>query len=147
MALYVPKHFELHELLSPVIHGKVKHRRAAWQIFDVYCLVTNDRLRERYGPITINNWFWDGEFRFSGFRPENCPEGASLSVHKRGAAFDLKFRDVTADEVRTDLKDSPGLPCFEYVHRVEEFKGMSWFHYDRGNVVPGSPVVFFNPKG
>lgn len=148
MSIYVPKHFELYEVLPPVMYGRVKKLGIiAWQMFDPYCLVTNDRLRERFGPIIINDWFWDGRFKYSGWRPFNCPDGAFLSIHKRGAGFDLKFSKVRADEVRADMRANPDLPCFEYIHRVEEFEGMSWFHFDRGNIVPGTGPVFFSPGG
>ena len=142
--LYPIKHFSVHELLPPAAYQA--HGKRGLLFFDINALITLDMLRDRYGPITINNWYWGGNRKYSGWRPWDCPIGAILSQHKFGRAFDCLFRDVTADDVREDMRKSK---CFEanntepipYVfhrmRRIENFEGMGWFHFDTAPVLTG----------
>lgn len=134
MAMYVPRHFAVSELVPPEIFAEWKASpESLLYIFDVGALQTLDGLRDRYGPLVVNNWHQGGAFRYSGWRPFACTEGAPLSQHKFGRAFDCKFRFVTADEVREDIFTTPDDSPFFRIRRVEVFEGMSWFHFDMGN--------------
>lgn len=148
-SIYIPQHFSIDELLPPpallpapfetVYH---KDKSALFRLFDYRMLVTLDRLRERYGPCRVNNWhkFSEAEwvdgvpsmFRFSGWRPVDCCEGAALSEHKLFRAMDCKFSHTTPDEVWDEMLVDANAPQFEYMQRVEAFGGMSWFHFDMG---------------
>ena len=127
----------MHELLPPDLYRAYNKRGIFF--FDINALVTLDALRDRYGYCTVNNWFWGGDFKWSGFRPWDCPEGARLSQHKFGRAFDCKFRNVTADEVREDMRKAdcfnpdskrPFPYEFQLIRRVENYENMNWFHFD-----------------
>ena len=139
--LYIPKHFRIEELVYPGFYEAHKHRgNLIWLAFDVRVLVTADRLRERYGPITVNDWLWGGAFEESGLRAMSTKTGSELSQHKYGRALDCKFRDCTADEVRADMRVGGCFKphtyvdtTFEFITCIEEFKGMSWFHFDVRN--------------
>lgn len=135
--MYIPRHFRVEELVWPEFHAEHRHRgRALFMAFDARALLTLDRLRERYGPLVVNDWLWGGEFRLSGLRPLGSGVGAALSQHVFGRAFDCKFRQAAAPEVRAELLAGrlrgPG-QVFEHVTRVEDFPGMGWFHFDTGN--------------
>ena len=145
--LYIPKYFALHELLPPDIFRAYSDR--GWYFFDLHVLFSLDALRERYGTVTVNNWFWGGKYKYSGYRPWNCPVGARTSQHKFGRAMDCKFKNVTADEVREDMrnagcfdpKSSKPFPyAFAHIRRIENFEGMSWFHFDTAPVLTGAGI-------
>ena len=134
MGMYTAKHFTLEELVPPEIFTHWEQRQyLLWMLFDIEALQTLDLLRARYGPCTVNDWRWGGSFQFSGWRPWTCPEGAKLSQHKFGRAFDCKFQRVSAEEVREDVIRSQGDEAFAFIHRIEAFDGMGWFHFDTGN--------------
>ncbi|OEU70172.1 MAG: hypothetical protein BA863_01000 [Desulfovibrio sp. S3730MH75] len=142
--IYKTNHFRIEEYVSPKFFEAHKHKgELIWMAFDQRLLITNDALRDHFGSMTINNWLWGGPFKFSGLRPMDCKEGALLSQHKYGRGSDGKFKSVTADEVREDMRkcgcmepkvNRDSLPLrYRYIRRVEEFPGMSWFHADTGN--------------
>lgn len=103
----------------------------AWELLDSRMLITAYNLRLRYGPITFNDWHRGGRFQYSGFRPDDCPEGAELSQHKHGRAGDGKFKDVTAEEVRQDILSKKNLLAFKYITSIE--LTTSWLHFDVRN--------------
>ncbi|OEU69392.1 MAG: hypothetical protein BA863_02180 [Desulfovibrio sp. S3730MH75] len=142
--IYKTNHFRIEELVYPEFYEAHKHRGIQiWMALNPLALMTLDALRERFGSTTVNNWLWGGPFKYSGLRPMDCEEGADLSIHKFGGGFDPKFKDVTADEVRADMRrcgcmnpnvNRSSLPLrYRYIRRIEEFPGMSWFHFDTGN--------------
>ena len=147
---YIPQHFSIEELLPPPVFLPDTFRTVYQQqpeklfrLFDYRVLVTLDRLRKRYGPCTVNNWhFFDASawndlsvhmFRFSGWRPEDCEEGAIFSEHKRFRAMDCKFRQVTPSEIWDDMLADVSAAEFEYIKRIEAFSSMTWFHFDMGH--------------
>ncbi len=132
--MYTTRHFDIAELVPPDLHRQWHHApERLFMLFDITALRTLDALRDRYGPIVVNNWHAGGSFRLSGWRPWDCAEGAALSQHKTGRAFDCKFTRVHAEEVREDLARTPDTAPFMDIRRVESFGGMQWFHFDTGN--------------
>jgi hypothetical protein len=146
---YIPQHFSIDELLpppvllpAPFVSAYHSDKNALFRLFDYRVLVTLDRMRERYGSCVINNWhrFTEAEwkegaahmFRFSGWRPVDCCEGAALSEHKLFRAMDCKFSKTTPDEIWDEMLENANAPQFEYMQRIEAFGGMSWFHFDIG---------------
>lgn len=142
--IYIPEFFALHELVGPEFHAQnVSRGNQAFMAFDPYALMTLDALRRAYGPIVVNNWRAGGQFKESGLREMGTGTGAALSQHKFGRAFDCKFSRTTAAQVRADMRAAgcfsastprDAIPeAFKYITRIEEFDGMSWFHFDTGN--------------
>lgn len=143
--MYVTKFFRIEELVSPEFFQEYKARgEVMFMAFDARALATLDRLRARFGPVTVNDWLWGGQFRLSGLRPLGSGVGAALSQHVFGRAFDCKFRQARAAEVRAELLAGklrgPG-EAFEFITRIEDFPGMSWFHFDTGNHDPAQGGV------
>jgi len=132
---YIPEYLGLHEVLPQDTYLYYEGRREkAWRLFDPRILWTADRLRELYGPVYVNNWFWGGPNQWGGWRPGNCPKGAKFSQHKFGRALDLKFKNTTAEEVRADIRannDRPAPGAFRHITCIE--KGVSWLHIDCRN--------------
>jgi len=136
--MYKCIHFELYELVSKQVYDR--YGETAWQFFDEKLLRTIDWIRETIGkPITINNWFWGGDFDERGLRCNLDPivKGKTnnnkiyLSAHVLARAVDFDVSAMTAHEVRKWLiENKSGLP---FNIRLE--KDVNWVHldtYDKG---------------
>ena len=121
------KHFRLEELVNKEFFNTYGEK--AWLVFDNRILRLADALRDIYGPCTINNWLWDGDLQYCGFR-ENDSIGAELSQHKFGRALDLHFHNITAEEVRKDIL-AKKFELWEDIKGME--KDVSWLHIDVRN--------------
>lgn len=139
--VFKPSKFRLEELLPKDFFNDhhPKYGQYLWGLFDPRALLTLHEMRKRFGPMIVNSWLWDGGRQFSGFRPPDCTVGAALSQHRYGRGFDVVFQDVTPAEVRKELFDADragrlfDLPHFSAITCVEDFPGMSWFHFDVRN--------------
>lgn len=149
--MYTCRFFQLSELVSPEWFAAAQTRNKLdllWLALDSRVLMTLDRLRERFGPLTVNNWRVGGPRRESGLRDSATSTGAFLSPHKFGRAVDFISPTVTPDEIYQDLVRAGGLaPGFResaaataepwrLITRIEYAPGMTWTHidvYDAGN--------------
>lgn len=125
------KYFKAFELVPPDVYEI--RREKSLQLFDPNLLKLADWLRARYGPATINNWYWGGAFSQSGLRTMEHygtwkAFEKSFSQHKYGRALDMKFKDKTAEEVRTDLKALWELEGLGFAITLEN--NVSWLHVD-----------------
>ncbi len=73
--MYRCKHFSIHGLVPPDVFNERQEK--AWELLDERLLITLNRLRERYGPITVNNYYWGNDREWSGQRTilifkQNC---------------------------------------------------------------------------
>jgi len=127
--MYKCKHFNIWELVPKQVY----HDRGdkAWALLDVNMLMTIDFLRERFGKITINDWYWNGRNQWRGLRTSDSPYYSKYSQHSFGRAFDLIFHETTAEKVRQDIKDNPNLFGYRSITSYEE--GTSWLHIDNRN--------------
>lgn len=132
--MIAPRYFKIYEFLPEAFYEA--HRRLGgklWLMFDDRLLQTVDWLRDVYGPITLNDWWWakgmpvKDRNHFRGWRPWDCI-GASLSQHKFGRAADCMFRDVSAEEVRQAIKKDPYSGMFRHINCIED--ETSWLHFD-----------------
>jgi hypothetical protein len=154
--IYTCKHYKLHELVYPELYNEYNKKGLLyllWGILDSKSLMIADKIWEYLNArsfskvsVIINNWKWGGNFRYSGLRPFDCPEGSKLSMHKYGKANDLKWNDLGGPEALREYmksigcfepgfrqrKDSEALP-FVDITRIEWIDNMSWFHYDTSN--------------
>lgn len=127
--MYRCSHFAIHELVPPnVFHARSEN---AWELLDERLLITLDRLRERYGSITVNNWYWGREREWSGLRTKDSPYYSDYSQHTFGRAADCLFSDRTSERVRQDILANPNDPAFELIGSIE--LGVSWLHFDVRN--------------
>lgn len=80
--------------------------------------------------VTINDWYWGGQRRYSGYRPPNCRAGAKESSHKRALGVDFIVAGYTGDELRQVIRDN-----FDFLHREFGLTGIElgtepWCHAD-----------------
>lgn len=125
--IYIPKHFIIQEYVPP--HIFKKFGVTAWEFLDPRLLMTDDALRDRYGPMTINNWHMGGARHWSGLRTPLSPEYSETSQHSFGGASDNLFKNIEAEEVRQDVLKDPSK--FPYISAIE--LGVAWFHKDVRN--------------
>lgn len=92
----------------------------------------DQKLRDRFGSATINNWITGGDRNWSGVRTTDSPYYSFFSQHSWGRASDKIFSDANADEVRKDIKENYekiykplGLTCIE--------DKVNWIHSDCRN--------------
>lgn len=130
--MYIPKHFKLYELFPKDFYQEFKHEGdKMWWLLDDRGLMTLDMLRDRYGKVFMNNWYWGGDKQYRGYRPPDTRIGAEWSQHKFGRGFDSKFADLNAEDIRQDILNDPFDPDFEYITCIE--MNVSWLHFDVRN--------------
>jgi len=124
--IHKPKWFKIYELVDPQTYHKFGDDKSWWFITpEVVQFI--DLMRDTYGKIIINDWFWGGSYKWSGFRTPESPDYSYWSQHSRGNATDMKFQDVTVEEVREDLKERWN----DYgVFPITIEKDVGWLHAD-----------------
>ncbi|MGD2118091.1 MAG: hypothetical protein PVG66_07020 [Chromatiales bacterium] len=127
--MYKCQHFAIHELVPP--HVYQKRGEKAWELLDENLLITLDKLRDIYGPVTVNNYKWGGEREWSGLRTPDSPYYSAFSQHSFGRAADCLFDNITAEEVRQDILADPTNSAFKLIGSLE--LGVSWLHFDVRN--------------
>lgn len=146
--MYVPEFFRVEEIIPPADYLPRQMRntynrdpQSLFRCFPAEFLATLDALRRRYGPATVNNWFWMDPAsldephcrKWSGYRPESCAIGADLSEHRFFRAGDLIFQRVVPAEIWADMVADPNRAAFRHIQRIEAYHGMGWFHFDLGH--------------
>lgn len=124
------RHFILQELVDRPIFERFGD--AGWQFVSPRLVMTLDALRDRYGPLKINDWHMGGGFHESGLRVPQTPTGAIWSQHKFGCAADIKPLKITPQELHDDVlrhaEDFPLLTCLEAIESTP-----TWVHADVRN--------------
>lgn len=130
---YIPKYFELYELLPPELYTydmmvSEAARARGFEMLDEKLLITIDIIRGDIvkAPLICNTWYQDGNRKYSGLRPADCAVGAPKSQHKLGKAVDLLCNKYTAEEMRQMIRDNEHL--LPYPIRIED--GVNWLHID-----------------
>ena len=100
----VSKNFFLDEYFQKDMYLAAKNASELLEQIDPKLFKSDQKLRDIFGPATINNWWTGGNRQYSGFRPKNCPIGAKGSDHKKGKASDKLFKNATAQEVRKYIR-------------------------------------------
>ena len=127
--MYKCEHFAIHELVPPRVYAD--RGELAWELLDERLLISLDLLRKRFGPMTVNNYYWGKDREWSGLRTSDSPFYSPYSQHSFGRAADCLFRDKTAEEVRKEIINNPNNEDFELIGSVE--LGVSWLHFDVRN--------------
>jgi len=120
------KNFSIQEFVDPITYTDFGEK--SWQIFDDRIILSIQKLRDYFDkPITINNWFSGGQFKFRGFRPPSCTIGAIVSAHRFGRAIDFDVAGMKAEEVRQVIIQKHE-ELFPLIMRMEA--GVNWVHID-----------------
>lgn len=123
------KYFKIQELVPSSIY--YSRKESAWELIDSRLIITLDYLREKYGPILINNWNRLGALNNRGFRDSDTNVGAKLSQHRYGRAADCSFltKGILVKDVRDYIIMNP--TEFPFITCIE--MNVSWLHFDVRN--------------
>ena len=129
--MYKCENFAIHELVPPKVYQKRGEK--AWELLDPRLLITLDRLRERYGPIRVNDYGYrnPGNRQWSWLRTPGSPHFSPTSQHTFGRAADCLFSDVEVEQVRKDILANPDDHAFKLINSIE--LDVSWLHVDVRN--------------
>jgi len=141
-SFYICEHFKIYELVDPNIYKK--RGELAWELFNPILLETIDAMRDyfyhKYNAVMIiNNWKWNGNRKWSGFRTPDSPYYSSTSQHSHGRAVDFLLQDrktkkyINAQMIRNDIIENQDSFEFEDITCIEQFDGMTWIHCDTRN--------------
>jgi hypothetical protein len=128
--VYRPNSFTLAELVPPDIYAALGDR--AWELLDPMALMSLQSIRNKFGPIVVNNWRDGGAYKESGLRSATSATGAKFSQHRYGRAFDCKSTSVSPQEmcdfILKSRKDFPYITCIENPEATP-----TWLHFDTRN--------------
>ena len=94
-------------------------------LLDRRLIEADQKLRDAFGSVTINNWFAGGDRQWSGLRNPASSLYSATSQHSFGRASDKLFSKYKAEEIRTYISlrwRELGITCIE--------DGVSWVHSD-----------------
>ena len=136
----VPVGFVLQELVPPDVFGLLGDK--AIRLIDPNVLAILAQIRADYGPLIVNNWHTGGQFKWRGFRPMNCPEGAPKSMHKEGKAIDCHSPRIAVEQMRREViaKAKTRHPIYSLIGGIED--GVTWLHFDTRTRVNDQLLVF-----
>ena len=106
----------------------LKYKDKPWiliGLIDNRLIKADQALRNVFGVVTINNWWFDGDRQWSGIRTPDSPFYSPTSQHTFGRASDKLFGQYTAEHVRVYIKSNwiaLGITCIEV--------NVSWVHSD-----------------
>jgi hypothetical protein len=131
--------FNLWELVDP--QSFTDYSEGCWNFFPEQSLYMLHGIRTYFNvPVTVNTWHSGGPFRYRGYRGPSCSIGALSSYHKRGMAWDFDVKDMTAEEVRTEIKTHQDDPNLELIQRMEA--KVTWCHADTGDLKEGQHRIY-----
>jgi hypothetical protein len=169
---HAPRHFREEEWFSEWVckkntrNGKI--RKQIWRLVDSRITWTADALRDYFGPMYMNNWFWGGDKKGRGYRdPREIIDYDFLyrtrgiltdpvidhvktsyssfsSQHCSGRALDATFKGIKAEEIREDIRKNPKARRYRFITCVED--DVSWLHADVRNWERSqSGILFVKP--
>ena len=122
--MYKCEHFSVHELVPPDVFNKRGEK--SWELLDEHLLITLDKLRKRYGSMTINNYYWGKDREWSGLRTADSPYFSAYSQHSFRRAADCLFKGISANPgilfrypVMSVQKDGGNVTAFEALEGLD----------------------------
>lgn len=134
------KYFNATEFLPPEVYHARGER--GMELIDSRVVATAIALREKFGPMIINNWASGGNFTQRGFRSAGTATGAVWSQHKYGRALDCHFVHTRVEDARAYILANPSE--FPFITCIEE--DVSWLHFDCRNHNLPQQIMIVRPK-
>lgn len=135
----VSDNFYLDEYIPKSLYLKYEKQphKLMW-LLDLKLINVDQYLRNRFGPMTINNWWNGGNRQWSGLRIPKSSYYSLTSQHSYGRASDKIPHNVSVDEIITHIKKSESILMPLGLRGVE--MGVSWLHTD---VRMNDTVIYF----
>lgn len=127
------KYFKIYELVDEYTYEQRKSK--AWELIDRLDIKLLDTFRRKFGKIVINDWYWGGNFNWSGLQTLHCTKYSEYSMNRFSKGWDLKFMDTRPMDVRKHIRENKdwwikqGLTCVS-------INTKSYLHIDRRNCKP-----------
>ena len=127
-----PEFFKAHEFLPPDSYTRYGER--GFFLIDDRLLRLCDALRDEFGPAKINDYKYGGKRKWSGLRTSDSPYYSTHSQHTFGRAVDILFKQISAEDVREQIKTYPNMWLLAGgVKSITLEEGTSWLHVDIRN--------------
>lgn len=110
-----------------------------WGMFDSELLKALDKLREEFGAIKINDYFWKGGYTDSGVRPCDYYGEVRYSDHIFARGFDIKPQHASIQKVYDHIISHTKYNIFNSIEKLQ--KTRAWIHL--GNRPNLEKRVFF----
>lgn len=124
--IQLTKNLYLDEYIPSSLYKKLEKRtHILLGLVDRRLVEADQQLRDKFGQVTINNWWHGGTRNWSGIRTQESPNYSETSQHPYGRASDKIFKDASAEEVRKYIKANwaqLGITCIE--------DNVTWVHSD-----------------
>lgn len=137
MRYKITPNFYLDEFINPETYNRFKERSTRYIRQELVIAV--QLFRDIVGKgVTVNDWYNGGGYQESGLRDFETGTGATYSMHKFGAAADLKVSKMTSYEMAEVVKENWLDFRAAGVRRIENpayTKGAyrDWLHLDLGD--------------
>ena len=131
--IQISKNFYLDEFVDPTTYGRFG-ANSRWFV-DTRIVAGVQFMRDKMGPLTINDWANGGRFRLSGLRPFETSIGSKWSQHKYKNGADIKSAKYSPDELHEFLKANEDLYIQnQWVTTIEKLQFTpTWTHVDNRN--------------
>lgn len=127
--MFTLKHFKPFEFVDKEIYKKRGDKSI--EMMDLEILEAIDYIREELDlPVTINNWYWGGNYDGRGYRWDNKtlhPEYSNTSQHN-GKAIDFTVSGMSAEDVNDWITKNRNHPKLRAIRFIE--MGKTWTHID-----------------
>lgn len=114
------------------------------ELMDLEILEAIDFIRDDLNlPITINNWYWGGNFDGRGYRWDDAvlhPEYSNTSQHN-GKAIDFTVSTMTAEQVNNYLIANRNHSKLKAIRFIE--MGQTWTHIDSRPTESGQLICWW----
>ena len=126
----VSKNFVIQEFVTPKMYKDLGDK--AIILIDERIIQLAQYVRDRFKKsVTVNNWYYGGEYKYRGVRPYNCKVGAKYSQHKYGRAFDFTVEGISIKELHKDINKNQKEYFANHLRAVESIhKADTWMHFD-----------------
>lgn len=137
----ISEHFDIRELVHPDIYNHPAIGPRCVDFIHPNAKYMLEDLRELFGPITINDWLYGGQYVDSGLRLPDGSVGARFSAHRFGCGFDLKFSNATPGDVYYHILNNQNK--YPFIVRMEAIdRTPGWLHVEFGGKRSGEIEVF-----
>ncbi len=149
--MYKCKHFAPYELVPPEIYNKYTNKDEIYDLFEENFLKVLDLIREWSGvSLVINDWFWKGKRRDSGYRAPNSTVGATKSAHKpdlpkrKACAADIISNKLTTKQLWAIIDNHRDeLPCKIRIEKTSDGKLLTWLHVDTNTSATQPTKIYY----
>lgn len=127
------KNFYFHELVPIEIYNRYGDN-SRWFIRPEIISLAEFYRSYFDAPVTINNWYWGGDWQWRGYRTPQCSVGSKYSQHRLGCAIDMNIKGITPDEIRNEIMANQDIFMNEGLTTLEHKDyAPTWVHSDIRN--------------